>query len=220
MEQSSHRRLASALHSIIIVGLIAAAIGAVAIIASPPGLGLLSDGPEAPVIETSATVAFDVDFGDRLGWKQTDDAVVDAATGQSRAGIGDPVTARFALYEPSTAKRILWLVANLLGPITVFAGLWLVLGIVRSAQSGNPFTVANEQRLWRLATLVAVGGTIVEIVGDLARNFVLQRSAAADLFQIEATFSFLPIVLGLAIGVLAGVWRLGVGMSDDIAATI
>lgn len=220
MEQSSHRRLASALHSIIIVGLIAAAIGALAIIASPPGLGLLSDGPEAPVIETGATVAFDIDFGDRLAWTQTDDDIVDAATGQSRAGVGAPVTARFALYAPSTAKRAVWLVAQLLGPITVFAGLWLVLGIVRSAKRGNPFTTENELRLWRLATLVAVGGTIVGIVGDLARNFVLQRSAAADLFAIEATLSLLPIVLGMAIGVLAGVWRLGVRMSDDIAATI
>lgn len=220
MEQSSHRRLASALHSLIIVGLIAAAIGALAIIASPPGFGLLSDGPDAPIIESGATVAFEVDFGDRLEWKQTDDDVVDAATGQSRAGIGAPVTARFALYEPSTEKRAIWLVAQLFGPITVFAGLWLVLGIVRSAQRGNPFTTENEVRLWRLATLVAVGGTIVGLAGDLARNFVLQRSAAADLFQIEATFSFLPIVLGMAIGVLAGVWRLGVGMSDDIAATI
>ncbi len=200
--------------------MIAATLGALAIVASPPGLGILNDGPDAPVIEETATVNFDVDFEDRLKWLQTDDDVVDAATGQSRAGIGAPVPAQFALYEPSTAQLIVWVVAQLLGPIVVFAGLWLVLGIVRSAQIGNPFTTENEQRLWRLATLVAVGGTVIGLAGDFARNFVLQRSAAADMFEIEATFSFFPIVLGMAIGVLAGVWRLGVNMSDDIAATI
>lgn len=220
MEQSSHRRLASALHAIIIVGLISAALGALVIVASPPGLGLLNDGPDAPVIEETATINFDVDFDGRLEWLQTDEDVVDAATARSRAGIGAPVTAHFALYEPSKAKRLVWVVVHLLGPIAVAAGLWLVLGIVRSAQNGNPFTTENEQRLWRLATLVAVGGTVVGLAGDFARNFALQRSAAADMFEIEATFSFLPIILGMAIGVLAGVWRLGVTMSDDIAATI
>lgn len=55
---------------------------------------------------------------------------------------------------------------------------------------------------------------------DLARVFVLQRSATADMFELGLTLNFLPIVLGMAIGVLAGVRRLGIGMSDDIAATI
>ena len=217
MSNPSQRRLASTLHALIIVGMAAAAIGAAAIIAAPSGLGWIGDGPP---IAADASVAFDVDFGETLTWVETDNGPVDAATGGSRAGIGDPVTARFSLYEPSTALRVMWTVVHLLGPLVVFGGLWLVLGVVRSTRSGHPFTVENERRLWSLATLVAVGGTVVAASNDVARNVALQRSAASDLFQMEATFSFLPIVIGIAIGVLAGVWRLGVGMSDDIAGTI
>ncbi|MEJ7801308.1 MAG: DUF2975 domain-containing protein, partial [Ilumatobacter sp.] len=133
--------------------------------------------------------------------------------------MGAPVTAQFALFESSTAMRVVWVVAQLLGPILVFAGLWLVLGIVRSTRDGHPFTTANERRLWRLASLVAIGGTIATLAGEFARTLVLQRSAAADMTAIEATFSFLPIVVGIAIAVLAGIWRLGIGLSDDIPGT-
>ena len=63
MSNPSQRRLASTLHALIIVGMAAAAIGAAAIIAPPSGLGWIGDGPP---IAADASIAFDVDFGEKI----------------------------------------------------------------------------------------------------------------------------------------------------------
>ena len=134
--------------------------------------------------------------------------------------IGVPVSVHFEIDDPSTASRIVWVAALVIDPIVGVLALWLALGIVRSTRTGQPFTESNERRLWTLASVVAIGGTVASMADDFARTFALQRSDVADLFVIEATLSLLPILAGLAIAVLAGVWRIGVNMSDDLTGTI
>jgi hypothetical protein len=53
-----------------------------------------------------------------------------------------------------------------------------------------------------------------------ASMLMIQRSAAADLAPIEFSVSFLPLVIGIGVAVLAGVWQVGVGLRDDVEGTI
>ena len=215
----SQRRLTSALHSIILVALVLAGIGAAAILAGPTGLDWIGDAPaisgDAVVVDNLDDLDVSAQLADTLAASASD-----SATTGDAIDILAPVGVHFEIDDPSTASRIVWVAAMLIDPIVGVLGLWLALGIVRSARTGQPFTEANERRLWSLASVVAIGGTLASMADDFARTFVLQRSDLADLFAIEFTISFLPILAGLAVAVLAGVWRIGVNMSDDLTGTI
>jgi hypothetical protein len=204
------------LHAIILVALVAAGLGAAAIVAGPAGFGWF--GGE-PAISGDATVVDDLEIGARLT-DALDAVAADSTSAGDALDIEVPFSVHFEIDDPSTASRIVWVAALVIDPIVGVLGLWLVLGIVRSTRTGQPFTEANERRLWTLASVVAIGGTVASVADDFARTFALQRSNLADLFVIEATISFLPILAGLAIAVLAGVWRIGVNMSDDLTGTI
>ena len=222
VNEPSQRRLTATLHIIILVALVGAGLGAAAIVAGPAGFGWF--GGE-PAISGDATVVDDLDDLDDLdvGARLTDTLDAVAADSMSTGDAIDievPVSVHFEIDDPSTASRIVWVGAHVIDPIVGVLALWLVLGIVRSTRTGQPFTEANERRLWTLASVVAIGGTVASLADDFARTFALQRSNLADLFVIEATLSLLPILAGLAIAVLAGVWRIGVNMSDDLTGTI
>jgi len=57
-------------------------------------------------------------------------------------------------------------------------------------------------------------------VSGSAATLMIQRSAAADLAPIQFTIEFLPLLLGLVVAVLAGVWQIGVEMRDDVAGMV
>lgn len=183
-----------------------------------PSLSNVGGGDK--VMAVPGQIDFPVDFGDRLSWIDTEDGTRDAATGQAPVELGGPVTAQLTFWSPTTSQRVAWAVRELLGPILTIAGVWLVFGIVRSARRGDPFTGDNERRLWSLAVLVAVGGTLYSMVVGFTTMLLIQRSAAADMFVTAATVSFLPLVMGALLAMLALVWRIGVGLRDDVEGTI
>ncbi len=183
-----------------------------------PSLSNVGGGDE--VMAVPGQIDFPVDFGDRLSWIDTEDGTRDAATGQAPVELGGPVTAQLTFWSPTTSQRAAWAVRELLGPILTITGVWLVFGIVRSARRGDPFTGDNERRLWSLAALVAVGGTLYSTVVGFTTMLLIQRSAAADMFVTAATVSLLPLVMGALLAMLALVWRIGVGLRDDVEGTI
>ncbi len=198
------------------IGMVFMVIGVVTPILDRPGLGLIGD--TRPTAD--AELDFDVDFGDRLTTVATDDSVVDAATGQAPVTIGAPVSARFVFEEPTGSQRVIWLVLQCVPPLLALAGTWLAFSIVRTARRGDPFIAANERRLWRLAFLIAVGGTAWSLAGAFLGMLLIQRSAAADMTPITASVSFLPLIVGLGVGVLASVWHVGIGLRDDVEGMI
>lgn len=216
MNGSSQHRLTTTLLFIIGLALIGASASVAATIAGPAGFGWFGD---EPAITGQSLLTDELAVSDELT-ESLVAAAADARTTGDAVAIEVPVSADFEIDDPSTASRIVWVAAAVVDPVVGVAGLWLLLGIVRSARTGTPFTEANERRLWSLASVVAIGGTVSSMADDFARIFVLERSDLADLFAVEATISFLPIAAGAAIAVLAGIWRLGVTMSDDLAGTI
>lgn len=183
-----------------------------------PSFSNLGGGDELMAVR--GEVDFPVNFGDRLSWIDTEDGTRDAATGQAPVELGGPVTAQLSFWAPTASQRAAWTIRELLGPAMTIAGVWLVFGIVRSARRGDPFTADNERRLWSLAALVAVGGILYSMVIGFTTMLLIQRSAAADLFVTTATISLLPLVMGALLAMLALVWRIGVGLRDDVEGTI
>ena len=206
------------------IGLAAAALQIVLVITGPYVLDVLPGGIESldsdQVMSTRGEVGFPVDFDDRLTTVETEDGTRDAATGMAPVEVGGPVEAQISFLDPTTSQRTIWAIGQLLAPIMVIAGIWLVLQIVRSTRKGDPFTSENERRLWTLAVLVAGGGTVYQLIAGFGRMLLIQRSAAAELFTITATVSFLPLILGLLIALLAAVWRIGIDLREDVEATI
>lgn len=222
--QTRSTRLGAALEAVALVGLAAAALQVILIITGPYVLDIRPGGMNVfdsdQVMSVRGIVDFPIDFGDRLTTIETDDGTRDAATGLAPVELGGPVEVQLSFWDPTDSQKWIWAVAQILAPILVAAGIWIVYQIVRSARRGDPFTADNEQRLWALALLVGVGGTAVQFIDGFSRLLLIQRSAAADMFEQSATLSFLPIIFGLLIALLAAVWRLGVELREDVEATI
>lgn len=206
-----------------IIATIAMAFAVIAIIAPLIGTnGLrITDSPNQrdAAMTVVGTPVFAVDVGDPLPTQVDDDGTVNVG-GQPVVEIVEPVTVTAAMLDPTASQRIAWLIWQVSGPLLALAIALPIRQMARSTYAGDPFTTANERRLWRLSGLVMVGGILVGIVGGIARMLILQRSAAADLFEIEFTLDFSPIFIGLVIAALASVWRVGVGMRDELDATV
>lgn len=172
------------------------------------------------VMSTRGRLVFPFDFGDRLSWIDTEAGTRDAATMLPPVELGEPVEAELSFWNPTPSQRASWAVRELFGPMLTLAGTWTVYRLVRSTRTGNPFVAENERRLWFLAGLVAVGATAHTIVSGFVDMLLIQRSAAADLFEVSTTISFLPIGVGLMIAMLALVWRIGTQMDEDLQGTI
>lgn len=222
--QSHSTRLGSILEAVAVIGLAAASLQIILVLTGPYVLDIRPGGMNIfgsdEVMTVRGEVDFPVDFGDRLTTIETEDGTRDAATGQAPVELGGPVEVGLGFLAPTSSQRTIWAIYQMLAPILVAAGIWLVLQIVRSTRLGDPFTAANEQRLWALAVLVGVGGTAYQFVAAFLRMLLIQRSAAADMFVMTATLSFLPLVFGLLIALLAAVWRLGIDLREDVEATI
>lgn len=196
------------------------AISVVATIIGRSGLGLVDDLPGDPDMTIRADIETPVDFGAVLATTRSDNGPVDAATGGAPVELGEPVSVPFTFTRPTDAARVLWVLWQIGGPIVGIAVTWLIRSIIRSVRSGDPFTRANERRLWQIAGLVGVGATVVSMLEGVARTFIFQRSAAADLVPIGIDISFLPLIAAGVIAVLATVWRSGVGLRDDVEGLV
>ncbi len=202
--------------SLLVVGMIFGVLSIGAVVLDRPALGIYGDG--RPFVD--AQPAFPVGFGGRLKTITNDGKVIDQATSQAPVSIGKPITARFTFDDPSPKERMIWVIWQVTGPLLVLAGLWLLYSIVRSARLGNPFVARNERRLWKLAVLIAAGGTGYSMFSGVAGSLLIEPSAAGGLTELVFTVSFLPLIAGLGVAVLASVWHVGIGLQDDVAGTI
>lgn len=214
---ATNRRLINVFEVLLAIGMIFMALGALRAVLDRPGLGIYGD--TLPSVE--AQLANTPEIDGRYPTIVTDDGeVVDAATAQAPVQLGEPVSARLTLLDPTPSQRAIWVLWTATGPLLALAGTWLIFAIVREAANGDPFIAVNEQRLWTLAAVIAVGGTAFSLFSGAARTLLIQRSAAADDFEISFSVSFLPIVVGIGVAVLASVWHVGVGLRDDVEGMV
>lgn len=154
-----------------------------------------------------------------LAWQQTSSGTVDAATGLPPVSITPPVQATVSWpgYDGfSPAEMLVWVAPALIGSAAVIAGSWLLLRVVRSARTGEVFTMSNAVRLRWLAVVIAVGGLIHNAFAGWGPNWILSNSAAADHLDTSTyTMSVAPLFVGLVIAAVAIIWEHGVRLASD-----
>ena len=134
--------------------------------------------------------------------------------------IGGPINGLVAFLNPTFAMQWAWIYWQAAGPLLAAGSLFVVLKLVRSVRTGTPFTNHNARRLRILAILVGVGGTFVAITDELVRRWLLDNSAAANIVMRDWHVSFVPLLAGVLIGVVAEVWRAGVAIADDLDGVV
>lgn len=129
-------------------------------------------------------------------------------------------SARITLANPSFAEHLLFRTGPALAAALAIAVLFLLRAIVGSVDRGEPFIATNVRRLRVLAIALAVGGIAVEIVGELTREALIERSQAADLWASSFTLGLWPLLAGLVVAVLAEVFRHGARLREDVEGLV
>lgn len=191
----------------------------------PNGLRVFDFEPQWPVVgasqyEMSVETRFNEDAGVLVrkapAWRDTENGTVDARTGGRPVEVTGPFLGQVGFPEPTTAQRLLWLSWRVSFPLLASGALLLVLLIVRSVRDADPFSHTNARRLRWLAALVAVGGTVISVLGTMLRRWLLDHSGAGNIVARDWSVSWLPLLTGLLIAVLAQVWSSGVEMRDEL----
>lgn len=121
------------------------------------------------------------------------------------------------LADPTTGQRLLDLVPGLMTVGLIAAGCWLIIAVMGTIASGDPFVAANVRRLRRLAALLLIGPIVVFFV-DLPVNGALLSSV--DLGGLDpATFlepAWPAFVAGMVVALLAEAFKAGSRLRDDV----
>lgn len=180
-----------------------------------PEIPVMPDsGFRARVAEVGAEDAGGI-FGSALfPWKDTSDGTRDARTGLPPVELGSKM-ALFVL-GPTWRDRLVYagpvLFAQALA-LTVLVLLWRIVGTVAR---GEVFIRENARRMLAIGLVVAVGGSLAQVLRYLGWVDMIEHSAAAGVVKAEWSFSFLPLLVGAVILLLAEVFRQGVRMRADV----
>lgn len=125
--------------------------------------------------------------------------------------------------DPTMPQRALWLIGITLLPVGLAVLWWLLSRIVASARRGDPFNNQNASRLAAAGVLVMAGPALAILVQQAAVRWMLGDSTAANKADIWFQWASAPwwtLGVGLALLVLAAVWRHGVAMRADLEGLV
>jgi hypothetical protein len=208
--------------SVVLEGLLAVAAAAIVVL----GLGPLLLGAAGLGVGTGQT------FGGQITFPVTLDTPVqvtgapqladgpDADPGGRPAELSEPFTGQLTLVNPSTGERLLYIVGGSALPLVALAVILYLLRIVRTLRRGDPFVPENARRLTAIALLIAAGGTLGDLLNNIAIGSLAQGSAAADIVALVYHVSFLPLAIGLVVAFLAEVFRRGTRLREDVEGLV
>ena len=151
-----------------------------------------------------------------LIWTNTSEGAVDVSTGLPAVELSGPFTALVNILNPTRLEQFSYVAVGAFTPSLAAVVLWILLRIGSSVVGRGPFTEANARRLWYLAALIGVGGTIASAANGWLDRFLISRSAAASAFQTsQASFEVWPLLVGLLVAVVALTWNRGVVLEKD-----
>ena len=120
-----------------------------------------------------------------------------------------------AWSPPTFAMRGIMIV-GIVGAFVVHSVLTLLLRIVESVQTGDPFVLDNAERLRAIAWWMLGGQLLHLMVGALARL----ASTPAQELDLDWSFSFTPWICVLLLFVLARVFAHGARMREELEGTV
>jgi len=139
---------------------------------------------------------------------------------EAGAGLQGPYEGTVVLANPSTSQHVVHLLPHLVAVLLAVTVAALLLGAVRDLGAGDPFTPSSAQRLQALAAVVAVGGVLVQVVDDLARNQVVAQVPGLGNLPVTFELSFWPLAAGLVIAFLGEVFARGVALLEDVEGLV
>lgn len=156
-----------------------------------------------------------------LAWVNTSDGATDVSTGLPAVELSGPSTATVGILNPTRGEQFAYVTIGALVPALAAVVLWVLLRVVSSVSKGTPFTEINAKRLWLLAALIGVGGTLASFAHNWVDAYLISQSAAAPAFQTsQVTFEVWPLLVGLVVGVIALTWDRGVALERDAEGLI
>ena len=96
----------------------------------------------------------------------------------------------------------------------------LLLGVVRSLRTGDPFTTANARRLARLGTVIIVGGVFLPLVQAIAFQVVLEPLLLDAPPSWQLDLHLWPVLVGALVGFLAEVFSRGARLREDVEGLV
>jgi hypothetical protein len=133
----------------------------------------------------------------------------------------DRLSGTVVVEDPSTAQYAWGLVPELLGVLLAVVAARLLLGLVRSLRTGDPFTVVNARRLTALGALAIVGGVCLSVVQGISHSTVLAPLVPDEgAMMWEFDLPLWPALVGLFIGFLAEVLNRAVRLREDVEGLV
>lgn len=88
-------------------------------------------------------------------------------------------------------------------------GLVLVFRFASALRAHQVFTTDNHTRLWAIALLVGIGGSLNAWLDEFAYSWIVERSAAAPFVDLSVNFTFIPLIIGMGLALVASAWPTG-----------
>ncbi len=129
-------------------------------------------------------------------------------------------TVTLAVTDPTPGQRLAHFAVRLGGSLLALAVLVLLLQVARSLRTGDPFTPGNARRIFAIALLLGVGGTLVQFLDGIVRIDLITSTAARNLTPPGADLSLLPLYAGVVLGFLAQAMRVGARMREELQGVV
>lgn len=156
-----------------------------------------------------------------LAWVNTSDGATDVSTGLPAVELSGPSTATVGMLNSTRGEQFAYVTIGALVPALAAVVLWVLLRVVSSVSKASPFTETNAKRMWFLAALIGVGGTLASFAHNWVDAYLISQSAAAPAFQTsQVTSEVWPLLVGLVVGVIALTWDRGVALERDTEGLI
>lgn len=126
-----------------------------------------------------------------------------------------PERATVIVYDPD-ARQVLGLIgAEVAGGLLTCLVLLALYSLVRSLRRGDPFVPQNARRLYAIAAVVGLGGQAAGLLHEWGRASVIQTGRLAPYLEYEPAVSFVPLMAGIGIAVVAEVFRRGTQLREE-----
>lgn len=144
------------------------------------------------------------------------------ATRGIRAIPGGEATLEVLIKDATLGERLGQALPGALLLTMTIAIVWLLFQLLRSIQSGEPFTRGNVKRINAIALIVGFGGLLAQFLQGLADNAIntTGRLPKPDTLIFVFALTPLPIIVMFAILLIGEAFRRGVVLRNDVEGLV
>jgi hypothetical protein len=123
--------------------------------------------------------------------------------------------------DPTAWQRLVVIAPTFVGGVVMAVVAWLLFKVARSFRRGDPFRPQNVRSMRAAAVIAAAGGMLAVFAYAVGH---MEWSGAADdaglPVTVGAVISFEPVLIGLAIGLVAEVFARAAVLSKELEGVV